>query len=83
MTYATLCYRPSKEIWVNTKITVVSSGTVTQTRDLENFTTATRSSLGVVNKVHRRKDARGLLIAPPTADAPFLFWGREGFRAPD
>ena len=39
-TYPTLC---SKEIWLSPKIRVLPSGTLSQTPDLENFATASRS----------------------------------------
>ena len=39
-TYPTLCYR---EIWVSPKIRVLPSGTLSQTRDLDNFATVSQS----------------------------------------
>ena len=43
-----------KEIRVLPKISVLLSWTLFQTLDLENFVTASRSSLGVANKTHRQ-----------------------------
>ena len=53
-TYPTLC---CKEIRVTPKISVLPSGTLSQTLDVENFATVSRSSLGVVNEAHRRTGA--------------------------
>ena len=60
-TYPTLCF---KEIWWP-KVRTLPSGILTQILDRENFTTACRSSLGVVNKDGRQW---ALFIAHSTVD---------------
>ena len=50
-TYPTLCY---KEIRVTSKIRALSSGTLLQTLDLENFATAYRSSKRAINLAGER-----------------------------
>ena len=49
--YPTLCY---KEIHVPSKISILSSGTLLQTLDLENFTTVYRLSKCVINLAQER-----------------------------
>jgi len=70
-TYPTLC---CKEINVSTNITVLPSGTLSLTPDLNSFATARRSSKRVINKggrsehdkLDRRRSAE-LTIPPSTA----------------
>jgi len=66
-------YRPlslyRQQSGLTIKVGLLPSWTSSQTVDLDNFVTASRSSLGVVNKAHRWKNARGLMIAPPMVDA--------------
>jgi len=54
-TYPTLCY---KEIQVSTKITVLPSGTMSQTPDLENFALAYRSLYRVTDLAQGRRMLR-------------------------
>ena len=61
MIYPTLLY---KETRVSPKVRVLPSGTLSQTLDSENFFTASWSLEDVLNRAHRRMEARGLLIAP-------------------